>query len=95
MKKVWLIQVLSRFRGCPLPDSRQGKYTIIYWFDNLTNVTDPDCDFNFILLQILVRIFCYLNHENPSRIAEIRRIYVQRKSILRPPIQQQQHEVLH
>ena len=35
------------------------------------------------------------NHENPSRIAEVRRISVQKKSILRPQIQRQQHEVLH
>ena len=39
-------------------------------------------DFNFILLQILVRIFCYFNHENPSRIAEVRRTLVPTKSIL-------------
>ena len=32
----------------------------------------------FILLQVLVRIFWYLNHENPSRIAEVRCILVQK-----------------
>ena len=28
-------------------------------------------DLNGILLQLLVRMFCFLNNENPSRIAEV------------------------
>ena len=28
----------------------------------------------------LVKIFCFLNNENPSRIAEVRRILVQKRS---------------
>ena len=37
-------------------------------------------------------VICRLKHENPSRIAEVRRNKVQRKSILRSHIQQQQQQ---
>ena len=37
-------------------------------------------DFNFLLLQILVRLYCYLNHENQLRIAEVKHILVQKGS---------------
>ena len=37
-------------------------------------------DLNFILLQILVRIFCFLRNSNLSKIVEVRRSLVQKRS---------------